>query len=149
MSDLRDTDRRRRVTITGLAGLVVLALGGCAGGATLLAYIGGGLPPGDDDIGGVVVTATDVGAARATVTVGAAGQVPVPDAEVVLYAGDREAGRVLTGPEGYFRFERPASGNYSVVVTPPAGSGLRQARHQFRHQRGRQTFLTIVLEPAS
>ncbi len=124
-----------------LALLALLAgLGGC-GGSTLLAYLGGGLPPGDDDIGGVILAAAPVTTAQA-----AAEPVPVVGAEVILTMGSREVGRTHSGPGGYFRFERPGSGQYGLTVNPPAGSGLRQAQRRFRHQAGRQTFVTIVLE---
>ncbi|NLO73718.1 MAG: hypothetical protein GX100_06350 [candidate division WS1 bacterium] len=130
--------------IRGLAGgaalLLALCLAGC-GGETLLAYTGGGLPPGDMDIGGVVLAAAPASTLAATQTTE-----PVVGARVQLLRSGALTGETLTGAGGYFRFEHPATGLYEVVITPPAGSGLRQARRQFQHQYRQQTFLTIVLE---
>ncbi|MGC9318583.1 MAG: hypothetical protein ACP5KN_11200 [Armatimonadota bacterium] len=130
-----------------LTAIIVLLLGtylfGCGGAADLLAYTGGGLPPGEPDVGGIVLaqlpSATELQTAQATV--------PVVGAEVELLQGNRVVGRAITGQGGYFRFERPRSGSYAVHVTPPAGSGLRPAERQFRHRFGQQTFLEIVLHP--
>jgi hypothetical protein len=135
---------RTRALLCLVGGLVVITLVGCAGAAALVAYIGGGLPPGDTDIGGVVladasVAAVSVAPAQATV--------PVEDAEVVLYRGQNEVGRTRTGPGGYFRFQQPDTGAYRVTVEPPSGSGLLRAERQFQHQYGQQTYLTIVLDP--
>ncbi|MBU0611206.1 MAG: carboxypeptidase-like regulatory domain-containing protein [Armatimonadetes bacterium] len=138
---------KSKLLLFSLAALIAVALAGCAGVADLIAYIGGGLPPGDDDIGGIVVAAAPTVTSADPAAPAQAATVPVPDAEVIMYQGQHEVGRTTTGPEGYFRFQQPATGQYSVVVTPPAGSGLQQARRQFQHQRGQQTFLTIVLEP--
>lgn len=130
----------RTETIRMLALLTLLAaLGGC-GGSTLLAYLGGGLPPGDDDIGGLILAAAPLATAQA------GEPVPVVGAEVILTLGPREVGRTQSGPGGYFRFERPGTGQYGLTVKPPAGSGLREAQRRFRHQAGRQTFLTVILE---
>lgn len=123
--------------------MVAFCLAGCAG-TDLLAYLGGGLPPGDGDIGGVVVAATDATAAATTPS----GTVGVPDATVVLYRGTQEVGRATSGPGGYFRFQQPDTGSYSVKVQPPPGSGLGGAQRTFQHRKGQQTFLTIVLDPA-
>jgi hypothetical protein len=122
---------------------VAAVLLGCGSGATLLSYIGGGLPPGEPDIGGVVLAAapTTSGVAQQT------GNVPVVGARVQLVRGRSAMGEAVTGDGGYFRFEGPAGGSYEVIVTPPEGSGWRPARRQFRHIQGQQTFLTIVLEP--
>lgn len=132
------------------AGLVALAivLSGCSG-VDLLAYDGGGLPPGDGDVGGIVLAAVETAATDGGVESSATSEVPVVGAEVVLYRGNTEVGRTQTGEGGYFRFTRPGTGQYAVEVTPPAGSPLLQARREFRHQSGIQTFLTIVLEAAS
>jgi len=135
-----------RALLCGLAALLAVMLMGCSGVVDLVAYIGGGLPPGDGDIGGLVLAEVPAVAA-ANIAPAQAATVPVPGATVVLYVGQREVGRTATGPEGYFRFEQPDSGRYSVVVDPPAGSGLQQARRQFQHRRGQQTLLTIILEP--
>lgn len=129
-------------TYGALLGLILaLVLGGCAG-ALLLAYTGGGLPPGETDIGGVVLAAVPVTGVSATQATE-----PVEGAEVELLRGTTLVGRATTGAGGYFRFESPDSGTYRVRVTPPRGSGLQQAQRQFEHQYGLQTFLTIVLEP--
>jgi len=133
--------------LLSLAALVTVALAGCAGVADLIAYIGGGLPPGDDDIGGIVVAAAPSVTSADLAAPAQGATIPVPDAEVILYVGQHEVGRTTTGPAGYFRFQQPDTGGYSVVVNPPPGSGLQQARRQFQHRRGQQTFLTIVLEP--
>ena len=138
---------RNRVLSCCLAALLAVMLIGCGGVAELIAYIGGGLPPGDGDIGGLVLAEVPAVAAAGAVAPAQAATVPVPGAAVVLYVGQREVGRTTTGPEGYFRFEQPDSGQYSVVVDPPAGSHLQQARRQFQHRRGQQTLLTIVLQP--
>ena len=143
----------RRTMATALFGLFVLGavacLSGCGGSGWFdLAYLGGGLPPGEPDIGGVVVAAapaSTVTALSATTAQGDAAE-PVVGAQVDLLRGRRVVGTATTGPGGYFRFENPDTGNYQVRVTPPAGSGLRQAQRQFRHTRGQQTFLTIQLE---
>jgi len=130
---------------------VLMALGllpliaGC-GGSDLLAYIGGGLPPGDGDIGGVVLAETS--SSTAEVQTAQVATEPVVGAEVLLYRGAQQVGRATTGEGGYFRFENPPTGQFSVEVNPPAGSGLQQARRQFRHQGGQQTFLQIVLQRA-
>jgi hypothetical protein len=126
-------------------GFVLAAVVGCSGVSTLIAYVGGGLPPGDTDIGGIVLTAS-VSATSADATPSAA-DTPVPGAQVTLYRGQQQVGQTLTGPDGYFRFQKPDTGEYSVVVDPPTGLGLRQARVQFRHQKGQRTFLTIELVP--
>ncbi len=134
--------KRSPIPLLLLAVLAVWCLlGGCSGEVSILGYTGGGLPPGEPDIGGVVLaeaaTQVDLDAQAAT---------PVVGAEVVLLRGNRELGRATTGQGGYFRFEKPASGRYRVSVTPPVGSGLRQAARQFQHQAGQQTFLRIVLQ---
>ena len=139
---LRSRVRGVRLLLACIAVTVAVALVGCAA-TDLLAYTGGGLPPGDGDIGGLVLAATGT---ATTATAAQAGTVPVPDATVVLYRGTTEVGRTQTGPQGYFRFEKPATGTYQVRVQPPAGSGLREAQRQFQHRRGQQSFLTILLE---
>ncbi len=132
-----------RLCVAICAVALAAGLAGCSSGLSLPSYTGGGLPPGDVDLGGVVVTeavaATD---AQAQTTA------PVVGAEVVLFRGQREVGRTQTGAGGYFRFENPDTGQYVIEVTPPSGSGLAAARRQFRHRAGRQTFLTITLKPA-
>lgn len=135
-----------KVTGRGIAFLpvfaVLSALVGCGGGAVLMSYIGGGLPPGEPDIGGVVLA---VAPATAWVDT-AAGETPVVGATVELYKGIHRVGQTLTGAGGYFRFEEPASGRYRLQVTPPVGSGLRAAQRDVDHQYGRQTFVEIVLQ---
>jgi len=134
--------KRSLIPLLLLAVLAVSCLlGGCSGEVFIPGYTGGGVPPGEPDIGGIVL-------AEATAQADSAAQAatPVVGAEVVLLRGNREVGRATTGQGGYFRFERPASGRYGVRVTPPAGSGLRDAARQFRHQYGKQTFLRIVLQ---
>lgn len=117
---------------------------GCAG-SDLLAYIGGSLPPGDGDIGGVVLAAVPSGVSE--VQVAQAEATPVVGATVLLYRGQQLVGQTQTGEGGYFRFQAPPTGQFTVQVDPPQGAGLQQARRQFQHQGGQQTFLTIVLEP--
>jgi hypothetical protein len=139
---MRSSTAATRPILLALALAATALLAGC-GGSFIPAYTGGGFPPGEPDIGGVVLaeastqTQTDA-AAQATI--------PVVGAEVVLLRGNREVGRATTGAGGHFAFEKPASGQYRVRVTPPAGSGLSGATRQFRHQSGRQTFLSIVLQ---
>lgn len=125
--------------------LVLLPLCAGCGGTDLLAYIGGSLPPGDGDIGGVVVAALP--SSTAEVQVAQAGSTPVVGAEVRLYRGQQVVGQTRTGEGGYFRFQTPPTGQFAVEVDPPQGAGLQQARRQFQHRGGQQTFLTIVLEP--
>ena len=119
-----------------------LPLAGC-GGSVFAPLTGGGLPPGEVDIGGIVVTEDAQAAAVATLQVA---ETPVVGAWVRLMRGTREMARVQTGNTGHFRFENPETGNYRVEVTPPTGSGLQGAQRQFQHQAGQQTFLRIVLE---
>lgn len=133
---------RGYLTLTALVLLPLCA--GCAG-SDLLAYIGGSLPPGDGDIGGVVVAA--VPSSTSQLQAAQAATTPVADATVLLYLGQQLVGQTHTGEGGYFRFQTPPTGQFSVQVDPPQNSGLQQARRQFQHRGGRQTFLTIVLEP--
>ncbi len=125
------------VIVLGVIGLI-----GCASTeSTEVAFQGSGLPPGDPDIGGVVVAdAEDVQTSQDTVG--------IVGAEVVLFRGPREVGRTETGQDGYFRFEHPLSGNYVLEVTAPEDSGLGAARREFYHTRGQQTFLRIQLQRA-
>lgn len=124
--------------------LVILsALAGCGGGEVLLSYLGGGLPPGEPDIGGVVLAAAP---ATASVGTAAAGDTPVVGATVELHRGTRKVGQATTGAGGYFRFENPSTGRYRVRVIPPAGSGLKAAQRDLDHQFGQQTFVEIVLQ---
>jgi len=117
---------------------------GCSAGDLLIAYTGGGLPPGEPDLGGIVVTQiSDVTAAQITPP---AGTVAVEDAQVVLMRGRSVVGRARSGEGGYFRFEAPDTGSYTVLVIPPGGSGLRDAERAVVHQRGRMTFITVTLE---
>jgi hypothetical protein len=125
-------------------GAALVGLGGCGGsGGVVIAYTGGGLPPGEPDIGGVVVAEAD---SQVSTTSNGDGTTPVAGAQVLLMRGRHPVGETTTGPDGYFRFENPAGGAYEVSVTAPVGSGLRGARREFTHMYGRQTFLTIVLE---
>ena len=121
------------------ASLGLLVLSGGDGLAPV--YVGGGLPPGEPDIGGIVL--------RPPVPVEDPDlpllPLPVVCAQVLLISGDVEVGLTETGPDGYFCFAEPETGEYEVVVTPPPGSGLKQTKRQFRHQEGKQTFLTIML----
>ena len=120
---------------------VVLMLCGCGASDLLIAYTGGGLPPGDGDIGGVVLAEVPNGSVAATQVT-----TPVQGAEALLFRSGQRVGRAVTGEGGYFRFENPHTGQYQVVVNPPTGSGLQQAQRQFQHTLGQQTFLTITLE---
>lgn len=142
---MRHTDTLTRTSLLRLLLLVMgllaaLYLAGCSG-SIIPAYTGGGIPPGEPDIGGIVLSEA-VGQADAA----AQATTPVVGAEVVLFRGAHEVGRATTGPEGHFSFERPATGSYRARVTPPAGSGLQEATRQFRHQFRQQTFLRIVLQ---
>lgn len=131
------------VVLFGL-GVVLGGLGGCGGGLSFdLAYTGGGLPPGEPDIGGIVVAAADdVDTAQDQST----GEVPVVGAEVRLIRGRAVVGLAIAGDEGFFRFEHPDSGRYTIVVRPPEGSGLGRERRQVQHVRGRKTFVEMRLE---
>lgn len=136
----------------GIVLLLVLTaiIAGC-GGAMLLAYTGGGLPPGEPDLGGIVVASVEGEQSTAQWSDTAQGDVPpgtepVRGAQVTLMCGQRVVGRTTTGQGGYFRFEAPDTGNYTITVTPPAGSDLRGTQRQVTHIRGRRTFVTIQLE---
>ena len=137
----------------GAVTLIIFATltAGC-GGALLVAYTGGGLPPGEPDLGGIVVASVDASMATTQVSQPAQDDVPpgtepVAGAEVTLMRGRSVVGRATTGEGGYFRFENPATGSYTIDVTPPAGStNLRGAQRQVTHTRGRRTFVTIQLE---
>lgn len=126
---------------TGLA--VIL---GCSG-ATLLAYTGGGLPPGEPDLGGIVVAAADDDAALSAASVDAQQATePIEGASVTLLRGRNVVGRATTGVGGYFRFERPDTGSYDLQVTPPASRpDLRPVERTVSHVRNRRTFVTIEL----
>ena len=128
-------------------GIVAVILGltavlGCAAGGLLLGYTGGSLPPGEGDIGGVVLTAAPPAAATV-----AQAPVPVAGAEVLLYRGVALKGRAVTGPEGYFYFANPDAGNYTLEIIPPEGSGLESATVNIHHNVGQQTYVTIELSP--
>jgi len=138
--------RIARIFATLLLGAGLAALLGCSA-ATLLAYTGGGLPPGEPDLGGIVVAAVDDDATTtaASVDVQQATE-PVEGAGVVLLRGRNVVGRATTGAGGYFRFERPDTGNYDLQVTPPASRpDLRPAERSVSHVRNRRTFVTIEL----
>jgi len=127
-----------------IAVLLALLLAGC-GGTALPSYTGGGLPPGDPDLGGVVFASADTQTTTA--------QTVPPDAErivgapVTLMRGQGVVGRTTTGDGGYFRFERPDTGNYTIVVEPPAGrDDLRGAQRNVSHTRGARTFVVIELQ---
>ena len=104
-------------------------------------YVGGGLPPGEPDIGGVVLCQP------VPVVIPDPPPLPLPVvcAQVLLVCDDVEVGLAETGPDGYFCFEEPGTGEYEVIGTPPPESGPKQARRRFRHQEGKQTFLPIML----
>ena len=124
-------------------GTVALALAGC-GGETLLAYTGGGLPPGDPDLGGVVIASVD--GQTSTVQDVPPGAERIEGAQVTLMRGRRVVGRTTTGEGGYFRFERPETGSYTIVAEPPADrQDLRRAQRNVSHVRGQRTFVTIEL----
>ncbi len=142
--------------LTALLALALILVGCSSATDLLIAYTGGGLPPGETDIGGVVLAAVPTVAATASAPADVlpplaapaqATTVPVPGATVTLFTGGRQVGQTLTGPEGYFRFECPRGGAYEVEVDPPAGSDLRPVRHQFRHRYAQRTFLEITLPP--
>ena len=133
-----------------LAFVIISGLLGCASVAELLAYTGGGLPPGEPDLGGVVVAEAPEGAAAGasvqTAQTPPPGTVPVVGAQVVLMRGNTVVGRATTGDGGYFRFENPDTGSYRLLVIPPGGSGLRDAERTVSHQRGQMSFVTVILE---
>jgi len=139
--------------MSGAVTLIIFAtlMAGC-GGALLLAYTGGGLPPGEPDLGGIVVASVESTASTAQALDPAQDDVPpgteaVAGAQVTLMRGRTEVGRAVTGEGGYFRFENPDTGSYTIQVTSPAGSAdLRGAQRQVTHTRGQRTFVTIQLE---
>ena len=132
--------------------LAALAIVGCGASDLLLAYTGGGLPPGEPDLGGIVVAAVDDGVVNGASLEATQGDVPpgtepIEGASVTLLRGRMVVGRAVTGEGGYFRFERPDTGSYTIVVTPPAGAPyLRGTEQQVSHTRGQRTFVTIELE---
>lgn len=134
-----------------VAAVLAWALAGCGGGEALLAYTGGGLPPGDPDLGGVVVASAD-GTVSAAQTSGPdlpEGVEPIADAEVSLLRGQAVVGRTTTGEGGYFRFEHPLTGRYTLVVEPPAWrDDLQREQRIVNHTRGQQTFVTVELPRA-
>ena len=138
---------------SGIVTLIIFAtlLAGC-GGALLLAYTGGGLPPGEPDLGGIVVASVDASTSAAQVSETTQSDVPpgtepVAGAQVMLMRGRTVVGRAATGEGGYFRFENPDTGSYTIEVAPPAGStDLRGAQRQVTQTRGQRTFVTIQLE---
>jgi len=132
-----------RVCVILFIGMFIpFTLLGCSSSDLFISYTGGGLPPGDGDIGGVVLAEVPSGSVAATQAT-----TPVQGAEALLFRSRQRVGRAVTSDGGYFRFENPHTGQYQVVVNPPPGSGLRQAQRQFQHTLGQQTFLTITLEP--
>ncbi len=133
------TMSRSHTRLTAALLLAAAAFAGCGSGTDLLAYIGGGLPPGEPDLGGVVLADAPVAAATAALT-------PVEGALVELYRGQTKVGSTLTGDQGYFRFQSPDTGQYRIRVTPPQGSHLQPAERQVSHQFGRQTYVEIVLD---
>lgn len=139
----------RTIALLLLSAGAALVLG-CSG-ATLLAYTGGGLPPGEPDLGGIVVAAVDAAAVTGSAEMSPQqATAPVEGAEVVLLRGRNEVGRATTGPEGYFRFEHPDTGSYELVVSPPASRpDLRDTRRAVSHVRNRRTFVTIELPRVS
>lgn len=138
--------RTARVFALLLLGAGLISVLGCSG-AMLLAYTGGGLPPGEPDLGGIVVAAVDDDpAATATGVDAQQATEPVEGASVTLLRGPNVVGRATTGPGGYFRFERPDTGSYRLQVTPPASRpDLRPAERTVSHVRNRRTFVTIEL----
>ena len=118
-------------------------LQGC-GGDTLMPSQDNGVGVEESTIEGVVVTGDaavgSVGTLQETET-------PVVGAQVRLMLGTREMAMAQTGTAGQFRFFNPETGNYRVEVTPPEGSGLQGAQHQFQHQAGVRTQLRIRLQP--
>ena len=139
-----------RISSAAIISLILLLLAGC-GGDSLIAYTGGGLPPGEPDLGGVVVASVDDAVATAQAVVET-----IPDdaeriggARVTLMRGQRVVGHAVTGESGCFRFEAPDSGSYTIVVDPPAGrEDLRGLQRSVSHLRGQRTFVVIDLPRA-
>jgi hypothetical protein len=137
----------KRTTAYGLVLLLLAMLSllasGCGGGGVFATFTGGGLPPGEADLGGQVLaqsTSTALTPAQATV--------PVVGAHVVLYHGSQVVEDTTTGPNGYFKFVDPDSGNYKIAVNPPAGAKLKGVDEEVVHTKGQKTFVTIILPPA-
>ena len=125
-----------------LTAVVALGLLGCAAAELLVAYTGGSLPPGEPDLGGIVVTQiSEVTAAQVP-----AGTEVVVGAHVRLFQGARVVGQTVTGEGGYFRFEAPATGTYTVDVAGPVGAGFENARRTVNHRAGERTFVTITMQ---
>lgn len=140
--------RTARVFALLLLGTGLAVILGCSA-ATLLAYTGGGLPPGEPDLGGIVVAAVDDGAVTAASVDAQQATEPIEGASVTLLRGRNVVGRATTGEGGYFRFERPDTGSYDLQVTPPASRpDLRPVERTVSHVRNRRTFVTIELPRA-
>ncbi len=147
---LLPTGGRTRVFALIALGALAALFVGCSGGEWLeLAYTGGGLPPGDPDMGGIVVASADeIATAQSDPGDPTDELVPVPGATVRLIRGRAVVGVAVTGAQGYFRFEQPATGRYGLEIVPPAGSGLQRARLEVEHQAGQQTFVEVRLRQA-
>ncbi len=125
--------------------VVGLGFVGCSGLEELIAYTGGSLPPGEPDLGGIVVTQiSDVTAAQLPPGP-PTGTEAVVGARVRLLKDARVVGQTVSGEGGYFRFESPATGAYTVDVAGPVGAGFENARRTTTHTAGQQTFVTITM----
>ncbi len=128
-----------------IAAVVALGLVGCSAGDLLIAYTGGGLPPGEPDLGGIVVT--QISSTTAQNPPGPpAGSQAVMGAHVRLLRGNSVLSQTMTGNGGYFRFQAPPTGTYTVQVVGPVGAGFEDASSTINHRGGEQTFITITLE---
>lgn len=135
---------------------VLLALACCSCGSSVT---GGGLPPGEPDVEGYVLaasqasgvtTAAAVASTRACVLPAQGWPpqgTPVPDCDVRLYRVTQVIASTRTDQSGRFEFRNVPTGEYEIAVVPPQGSGYAPHRMRFRHQHGRQTRLVIYLEP--
>ena len=90
---MSEMSSRQALRMLLAGGLALLVAGGCAG-ISFSSYTGGGLPPGDTDIGGVVLaSATTLSDTAAP----SQAQVPVEGAQVYLYFGFQQ---VVNKPVG-------------------------------------------------
>jgi hypothetical protein len=107
------------------------------------------LPPGEPDLGGIVVASTDGTTDTAQATREGElppGTEPLAGARVSLQRGQAIVGRTRSGEGGYFRFDHPLTGNYTLIVEPPEDRpDLERTERAVHHVQGQRTFVTVEL----